>query len=218
MYNDDTALVVQVDVAHTGTGTAHDQASRRPRRPRRIGYARALEAQTDLWAAVSELRALKVDSEHIYIDRGTDALATRRPQLTAALKAARAGDIIVAAAPARIARTLAEFHTLVQRLATEHLHLQIGGTDFNQLTPADVLALAADLHTRLTREALEEQQRYDDVRRSDGRGMNRKLSPLNRLRMRELFDAGLPRDQIAALLEVGRSTIYREPSTLPDKH
>lgn len=117
VYSDDTAPVVHVDVAHTGTGTAHDQTSRRPRRPRRIGYARALEAQSDLWAAVTELRALKVDSEHIYIDRGTDALATRRAQLTAALQAARGGDIIVAAEPARIARTLAEVHPELWRVS-----------------------------------------------------------------------------------------------------
>lgn len=219
MYSDDTAPVFHVDVAHTCGGAAHDQTSRRPRRSRRrIGYARTLEAQPDLGAAVTELGALRVDSEHIYIDRGDDALATRRPQLTAALQAAREGDIIVIADPARLARTLAEFHSLTQHLATRRLRLEIGGTDFDHLAPADLLALIADMHTRLTREVIEEQQRYEHSRRSDGRGMHRKLSPLNRLRMRELLDAGLPRDQIAGLLEVGRATVYRDPANIPDKH
>ena len=73
------------------------------------------------------------------------------------------------------------------------------------------------MHTRQTMEALEEQRRYDDSHRFDGRGGHRKLSPLNRLRMLELFDAGVPRDQIAALLQVGRATIYRDQSNLVDK-
>lgn len=219
MYSDATTPATHVDVAHTCTGSAHDQDSRRPRRHsrRRIGYARTLHAQTDLWAAVKELRALNVDSEHIYIDRGNDALATNRPQLAAVLYAAQAGDTIVIAEPRRLARTLAEFHTLTQHLTARHLHLEIDGTDFHQLTPAQLLALTVDMHTRQTMEALEEQRRYDDSHRFDGRGGHRKLSPLNRLRMLELFDAGVPRDQIAALLQVGRATIYRDQSNPVDK-
>lgn len=92
VYGEDNTPATHVGIAHTCTGKAHDQDSRRPRR--RICYARTLHAQTDLWSAVAELRALNVDSEDIYIDRGKDALAaTNRPQLAAALHAAQSGGI-----------------------------------------------------------------------------------------------------------------------------
>lgn len=218
VYSDDTTPATRVDVTHTCTGTAHDQDSRRPRRrgQRRIGYARTMQAQTDLQTAVKELRALNVDSEHIYIDRGNDALASNRPQLAAALHTARAGDSFVIADLARLARTLAELHTLTQDLADRHLHLEVNGTDFHHLAPSRLLALTVDMNTRLTMEALEEQRSYDHSR-IDVRGGHRKLSPLNRLRMRELFDAGLPRNEIATLLQVGRATIYRDLSNPADK-
>ena len=61
---------------------------------------------------------------------------------------------------------------------------------------------------RPTTEVIAEHNRYK-TRRRDPRGANPALPPMVWLQVRELFDAGRPRHQLATLFGVSRPTIFR---------
>lgn len=214
MYPDVVAAAGHIDVDHGCTGDVEDQARRRPRRSRtstrepfRIGYARTLQQQADLAAAVAQLQSLQVHSERIFTDRGDDALIGHRPQLEAALSAARRGDTLVVADLARLARSHPELLTLHTRLTGAGIRLEVDGTDFDQLDPRRLLELTAAMHTRHATEAIEEDYRHRTQRHPQG--PRRRLNPHERLQIRELADAGIPRDELAELFGISRATVYR---------
>lgn len=185
MYPRVVVAASHIDVDHGCTSDVDDQAKHRPlrthaaaREPFRIGYARTLQEQADLAAAVTQLHALQVDSERIFTDRGDDALIGHRPQLEAALSTARRGDTLVVADLARLARSHPELQTLHTRLTAAGIRLEVDGTDFDQLDPGRLLELTAAMHTRHVTEALDEDYRHRTQRHPQG--PRRKLSPHER--------------------------------------
>lgn len=209
VYPDD-GVRTTVTIEHTCTGPVAGQADRRPARspgPSRIGYA-CVAIRAELPVAVTELNRHGVHSELIFIDR-TSVPGRDRPQLLEALSVARPGDSLVIDRPARLARSHHELVGLVVDLQQRQLELEINSRRFTGLQPVEILQLSADLERDLAVAAVRGEARYQAGRRRDRRGLHPKLSPISVTRLRELFDGGMPRSELATLFGVSRATVYR---------
>lgn len=131
VYPEDVTACCYVEVKHRCTGLPHDQANARPSRrraPQRIGYAQVGPEQADLREAVTELCALGVESHHVYVDRGPWLRAKDRPEFRCVLDALEPGDILVAASPARLARSHSDLANIVEKLTGADVEVEIAGS------------------------------------------------------------------------------------------
>ncbi len=215
MYPDDAAECSYLTVEHGCSGTRLDQANARPKRlagPRRIGYAGAKPDQNDLRAAVLELQALRVDSEDIYIDRGLDLRAQNRPELQTVLQILDCGDTLVCASMTRLARSHNDLANVVGRIADLGVSVELAGEVLGDMSTAEVLRLSAEFEVELVKETMAALRR---ARATVGEGPagHRTLTPGQRVWLRDLFDAGLPRKDLARLFGVSLAAIHRVASS-----
>lgn len=207
VYPDD-GVRSSVSIDHTGSGTAADQAKRRPPRSpatSRLGYA-YVATQRNVPAAVTGLNQLDVHSELIFIEQSLQP-GSMRPQLQEALAIARPGDTLVVERLARLARSHHDLVSIVTDLHQRQLELEIAGRRISSLSPAEVLRLSAELEHDLAVAAVTAEARYWTERGQ--RGDHPRLSPISAARMRELFDSGMPRHELMRLFRVSKATVYR---------
>ena len=82
-----------------------------------IGYARCSTDEQDLTAQRETLRALGVDPDRVYVDRGMSGTNRARPGLDQALAAVRAGDTLVVPKLDRLARSVPDARDIGDTLA-----------------------------------------------------------------------------------------------------
>lgn len=211
VYPEDVTACCYVEVKHRCTGLPHDQANARPSRrraPQRIGYAQIGPEQADLREAVTELCALGVESHHVYVDRGPWLRAKDRPEFQRVLALVEPGDILVAASPARLARSHSDLANIVEKLTGADVEVEIAGEQLCTLSPARLLRLSAQLQVDIISAALTTRESLDKQR--DPRGGHPRLTPAAQIALQELFDdAGMSRDDLARLFAVSSATLHR---------
>lgn len=128
-----------------------------------IGYARCSTSKQDLRAQKSQLRALGVVDNQIYVDHGYTGRTKDRPGLDKALAACRAGDTLVVTKLDRLGRSISDVSAIATALTAEGIALQMGSTVYD---PDDAMGrmffnmtsvfaeFEADLISQRTREGL----------------------------------------------------------------
>lgn len=93
--------------------------------PHLIGYARVSTEDQDLRLQMDALSAAGVAAENVYAEKASGAAGKRRPELAAALKDARAGDVLVVWKLDRLGRNLAELIHTMQTLDRKGANLRV---------------------------------------------------------------------------------------------
>lgn len=177
----------------------------------KYGYART---STDDQTTALQLAALKsARCSHIFEDKGMTGGNTKRPALLRCLKQLRAGDTLVVWKLDRLGRSLRDLIAMLDDLRAR-------GVKFHSLTEAidtatptgramwQMIGVLAELERSLiaerTRAGIQAARR-----RGVKFGRKPSLTPAQIDHARKLIGQGEPRQYVAGLLNVGRSTLYR---------
>jgi len=186
----------------------------------KIGYARVSTTAQNPQLQLDALTAAGVDEADIYVDHASGSTLAR-PQLEAALRQLRVGDVLVVWKLDRLARSTTDLIRQVR-------HLEERGVEFASLTEAldtttaggrfvfTVMAGLAELERDLIRERTA--AGLEAARRQGRRGGRPTvITPARRTVARQQRDQGATLDQIAATLNVSRASVIRMLATAPPK-
>ncbi len=176
-----------------------------------VGYARTsttdqkagLEAQQrDLTAA----GCMKVFHEEL------SSVATKRPQLEAALDYLREGDTLIVTKPDRLARSTLDLLQMAKALEGKGVTLRILSLDLDTSTPTGKLMLTVlgGIAT-FERDLMLERQR-EGIAKAKAEGKYKGRAPTARRKAADVMrlrTEGLTADAIAAQLGIGRASVFR---------
>jgi DNA invertase Pin-like site-specific DNA recombinase len=182
--------------------------------PTIVGYARCSTDTQDLTAQRSQLTALGVAEDRIYVDKGLSGTNRDRPGLNQALAAVREGDTFVVSKLDRLARSVPDALGILQHLSDRGVKFALGGSvyDWNDAFAKmflTILATIAEFEGALIRQRTREGMA---IARSKGklRGRQPKLSPTRQaLLLKEHATGNSNIVELAELFEVSRPTVYR---------
>ncbi len=177
----------------------------------KYGYARV---STDDQTTALQIEALKkAGCKTIFKDDGISGATTKRPALLRCLKKLEHGDVLIVWKLDRLGRSLRDLITMLDDLKQR-------GVKFRSLTEAidtetptgramwQMIGVLAELERSL----ISERTRAGvsaAKRRGVKFGRKPKLSPQQIAHARKLIDEGQRRDDVATLLNVDRTTLYR---------
>jgi DNA invertase Pin-like site-specific DNA recombinase len=177
----------------------------------KYGYARV---STDDQNPALQLAALKKDGcETIFKDAGLSGATTKRPALLRCLKKLEHGDTLTVWKLGRLSRSLRDLITMLDDLKKR-------GVKFRSLTEAidtetptgramwQMIGVLAELERSLISERTRAGVK-DAQRRGVKFGRKPKLTAQQVDHARKLIDTGERREDVAALLNVNRTTLYR---------
>ncbi|MUK02233.1 helix-turn-helix domain-containing protein [Vibrio cholerae] len=180
-----------------------------------IGYARVSTRDQDLTSQREGLMALGVEAENIHVDHGFTGTNRARPGRGEALASCRRGDTLVVTKLDRLARSLLDAREIADELTRKGVSLSLGGSIYDPTDPVgrllfNVLGIVAEFESDLVRART---RRGMAVAKAKGRlrGKQPELSHHQRKHLLSLVDSGeYTRGEIAELLGVSRTTVYRE--------
>jgi DNA invertase Pin-like site-specific DNA recombinase len=192
-------------MSHNIRGHQHDR-----REPMKIGYARTSTAdqQAGLDAQLSELQRLgcdKIFSEQV-------SSVARRDQLEAALDYLRDGDTLVVTKLDRLARSVRDLLTIIERVQGKDASIEIGNlgrlddTATGKLMMTMLGAIAA-----FEREMMLERQR-EGIATAKAEGKYKGRAPTARRQaaeVRRLVADGISKSEIARRLGIHRASVHR---------
>ena len=177
----------------------------------KYGYARV---STDDQNPALQLAALKKDGcKTIFKDAGLSGATTKRPALLRCLKKLEQGDTLTVWKLDRLGRSLRDLITMLDDLKHR-------GVKFRSLTEAidtetptgramwQMIGVLAELERSLISERTRAGVK-DAKRRGVKFGRKRKLQPGQIAHARKQIDQGQRQEDVAALFNVNRSTLYR---------
>lgn len=176
-----------------------------------VGYARTstTDQKAGLAAQQRDLKAagcLKVFHEEL------SSVATKRPQLDAALDYVREGDTLIVTKPDRLARSTLDLLQIAKGLEGKGVTLRILSLDLNTATPTGKLMLTVlgGIAT-FERDLMLERQR-EGIAKAKADGKYKGRAPTARRKAADvvrLKAEGLTGDAIAAQLGIGRASVFR---------
>jgi DNA invertase Pin-like site-specific DNA recombinase len=177
----------------------------------KYGYART---STDDQTTALQLAALRsARCAHIFEDKGVSGATAARPALARCLKALRAGDSLVVWKLDRLARSLADLIAILDDLRARGVRFHSLTESIDTQTPTgramwQMIGILAELERSIISERTRAGMRA--ARRRGVRfGRKPKLSAAQLAHARALIAKGEARSHVAALLNVGRATLYR---------
>jgi DNA invertase Pin-like site-specific DNA recombinase len=179
--------------------------------PVQYGYARV---STDDQNPALQLAALKkAGCTTIFKDEGLSGATTKRPALTRCLNTLRAGDTLMVWKLDRLGRSLRDLITMLDALRAQWIKFRSLTEHIDTETPAgramwQMIGVLAELERSLITE-----RTRAGVQAAKARGVKfgrkPKLTPKQRKHARDLRTQGMRVEDIADLLPVSRSTLYR---------
>jgi DNA invertase Pin-like site-specific DNA recombinase len=175
-----------------------------------IGYARTSTISQDagLEAQERDLRATGV--ERLYSEQVSSV--AERDQLEAALDYAREGDVLVVTKLDRLARSIRDLCTIVDRLAAKGVSLRILGMGLDTATANGRLMLnVLGSVAQFEREVMLERQR-EGIAKAKSEGKFKGRAPTARRKADEvkaMAAAGMTREAIAGKLGMSARSVYR---------
>ena len=176
-----------------------------------VGYARTstTDQKAGLAAQQRDLKAagcLKVFHEEL------SSVATKRPQLDAALDYVREGDTLIVTKPDRLARSTLDLLQIAKWLQGKGVTLRILSLDLNTATPTGKLMLTVlgGIAT-FERDLMLERQR-EGIAKAKSEGKYKGRAPTARRKAADvvrLKAEGMTGDAIAAELGIGRASVFR---------
>ncbi len=174
-----------------------------------IGYARVSSAGQSLELQTEALKA--AGCEKIYAEKKSGKSASDRPQLARALDQVREGDTLIVTRLDRLARSVADLHTIVERLTSEGVSfrcLQQGGVDTNTSTGKLMLAIlgaVAEFENDIRRD-----RQRDGIEKAKAAGVYKgRQRAIDPDRVRSLKAGGMGAAAIAKELGIARASVYR---------
>jgi DNA invertase Pin-like site-specific DNA recombinase len=174
-----------------------------------IGYARVSSIGQSLELQLEALKA--AGCEKVYAEKRSGRTAADRPELARALDQARKGDTLIVTRLDRLARSVADLHRIMERLATEGVAfrcLQQGGVDTSSSTGKLMLAILGavaefenDIRKDRQREGIEKAK-------AEGRYTGRQAI-IDPAKVRAMRASGLGPTEIAKEMKIGRASVYR---------
>lgn len=181
-----------------------------------VGYARCstIQQDQDLTAQRTALAALGVAPERVYSDVARTGTNRDRPGLREALAAIRDGDTLVVTKLDRLARSVKDAAEIAADIESRGAKLSLGGSVYDSNDPMgkllfNVLSMVAEFESDLIRQRTREGMA---VAKAKGRlkGRPPKLSVAQEKHLIKLLNSGEhSKAEIAALMGVGRATVYR---------
>lgn len=177
----------------------------------KVGYARVSTHSQKEDSQVDELTAAGCDK--IFVDKASGKLA-KRPELDKALDYLRSGDVLVITRLSRAMRSLRHMIDLAHELQERKIGLVVLKQQIDTTTPTGrlmfhMLAAIDEFQRELIVEGTHEGLAAARARGKTG-GRKPKLSAAQAKLARELYDGkNHTIAEIAAMLNVGRSTLYR---------
>ena len=181
----------------------------------KYGYARV---STDDQNSAMQLTALKrAGCKTICKDEGISGTTTKRPALTRCLNALQDGDTLIVWKLDRLGRSLRDLITMLDDLKHR-------GVKFKSLTEAidtetptgramwQMIGVLAELERSLIVERTQAGMK-EAWRRGVQFGRKKKLTPAQIAKARKLIEGGERVEDVAALWNVGRTTLYRALSS-----
>ena len=184
-----------------------------------IGYARCSTDEQDLTAQRETLRALGVDADRVYVDRGMSGTNRARPGLDQALAAVRAGDTLVVPKLDRLARSVPDARDIGDTLAQRGVTLSFGGQTYDPDDPTgkmffNSLATFAEFEVDLIRMRTREGMA---VAKAQGKlkGRQPKLTQKQQRGLKRMHETGeYTIADLGELFSVSRPTVYRTISRM----
>lgn len=182
-----------------------------------LGYARVSTAKQDLERQIDALRGEGIPPERIYVDKKS-AATTDRPGLTAVLRYARDGDVIVVHTLDRLGRTVRDTLNLIhdlteRRIGVKNLADPIKVDSSNPEDPMAQLAVVMlALFAQMERTyMLERVAHARAVATANGRQSGRPtvVDPTKLAYAAHLRDTGHSMADITAKTGIARSSLYR---------
>lgn len=174
-----------------------------------IGYARVSSVGQSLDVQIEALTA--AGCTKIYSEKRSGRTAADRSELVRALDQVREGDTFVVTRLDRLARSVADLHTIAGQLLTvgvDFMCLQQGGVDTStsagKLTLA-ILGAVAEFENDIRRE-----RQRDGIERAKERGVYKgRPATIDVAMIRSLHGEGRRPAHIARQLGIGRASVYR---------
>jgi len=174
-----------------------------------IGYARVSSTGQDLAVQEDALRA--AGCEQIYSEKKSGRQADDREALHDAVKAARAGDIIVVSRLDRFARSTQDLHNLLATLESKSVGFRcIAQTGVDTTTPTGKLTLAILGAVAAFEADLRAERQAEGIARAKQEGRYKgRTATIDYAKVRKLHGQGISPTEIAGLLGIGRTSVYR---------
>ena len=176
-----------------------------------VGYART--STTDQKAGLAaQLRDLKAVGCVKVFHEELSSVATKRPQLDAALDYVREGDTLIVTKPDRLARSTLDLLQIAKGLEGKGVTLRILSLDLNTATPTGKLMLTVlGGIAAFERDLMLERQR-EGIAKAKAEGKYKGRAPTARRKAADvvrLKAEGMTGDAIAAQLGIGRASVFR---------
>jgi DNA invertase Pin-like site-specific DNA recombinase len=175
-----------------------------------VGYARTstVDQLAGFEAQLKELTA--AGCEKIFKEQVSSVAV--RAQLQAAIDFLREGDALVITKIDRLARSVADLLTIIQKLEEKKVAVRILNLGINTQTPTGKLMLTVlGGIAQFEREIMLERQR-EGVAKAKMQGKYKGRQPISSIRKKEvirLATEGVSKANIARQLKIGEATIYR---------
>ena len=175
----------------------------------KVGYARVSTQDQNLDL---QLKALK-DCGRVFRDKGISGTQNNRPQLKRALKHVKSGDVLVVWKLDRLGRSLGHLIETVSELKDRGVGFASISESIDTTTPGGKLffhmmgALAEferDLIVERTKAGIEAARQ-----RGQHLGRPNKLNTTQLMHARKLINEGTSRNEVARILDINPSTLYR---------
>jgi len=176
-----------------------------------IGYARTstTDQQAGLDAQIEELQAAgctRIFSEQV---SGAD---TARPQLQAALDWVRSGDVFIVTKPDRLARSVTDLLSIIERLRAKEVTVRILALHLDTSSPTSMLVVGLlGSVSQWEREIMLERQRHG-IAKAKAEGKYKGRVPTARAKTPEVLRMnaeGKTVAEIAQAVGISRASIYR---------
>ena len=177
----------------------------------KVGYCRVSTSEQNLDLQINALKTAGCES--IYKDKGISGTQRDRPQLKKALKKLKKGDVLIVWKLDRLGRSLGHLIEMVSNLREEGVGFASVSESIDTTTPGGklffhVMGALAEFERDLI---VERTKAGMDAARSRGQHLGRpkKLDHAQIEHAREMIDQGKSRNEVARLLRVDPSTLYR---------
>lgn len=174
-----------------------------------VGYARVSSTGQDLTVQEEALRS--AGCEQIYSEKKSGRQATDREALHDAMKAARAGDIIVVSRLDRFARSTQDLHNLLATLEAKGVGFRcLAQAGVDTTTPTGKLTLSILGAVAAFEADLRAERQAEGIARAKQEGRYRgRSATIDYDKVKSLHGRGVSPSEIAGLLGIGRTSVYR---------
>lgn len=179
----------------------------------KYGYARVSTLEQNPALQIDALRAAGCSEKAIFVDHGTSGAGMNRAALKRCLKAIKPGDTLVVWKLDRLGRGVRDLLNLLHDLDKRKIAFHSLTEAINTATPTGramlhMIALLAELERELMMERITA-GRKAAKQRGVKFGPHPKLNAEQRALARDLIDQGRAKGEVADLLRVDRTTLWR---------